>query len=341
MNKKINFGIIGCGMISKWHANSIMEIEDARLVGVTDTIRASAEKFTQDFPCKIFDSVDDLLTSDEIDVVCICTPSGLHAPLAIKAAKNNKHFVVEKPMSITKKDIDELVSICEKNNIKSAVISQLRFSEGIKKVKKAIDNGELGDIVLADVRMKFFRSKEYFSTASWRGTWAMDGGGALMNQGIHGIDILQYLAGPVKSVSAMCKTLVHDIEVEDTASAVVEYENGAIGIIQGTTSVTPGYPRVIEISGTRGTIALREDEIIKWDVDGKSLIDGENSNKGPGTANDPTAFSHDLHKMQIEDLISAIKEDRRPLVDIYEGKRPVEIILAIYESSKTGKKVNI
>ena len=139
----------------------------------------------------------------------------------------------------------------------------------------------------------------------------------------------------------MCKTLVHDIEVEDTASAVVEYENGAIGIIQGTTSVTPGYPRVIEISGTRGTIALREDEIIKWDVDGKSLIDGENSNKGPGTANDPTAFSHDLHKMQIEDLISAIKEDRRPLVDIYEGKRPVEIILAIYESSKTGKKVNI
>jgi len=162
-----------------------------------------------------------------------------------------------------------------------------------------------------------------------------------MNQGIHGIDVLQYLVGPVKSVFGSCKTLARDIEVEDTANVLVEYENGAIGTIQGTTSVNPGYPRIIEISGTRGTIVLKEDVIVRWDVDGKELDEKDLPKGNYNSFRDPAGFTKDNHKMQIKDLIDAIMENRRPLVDVYEGKKPVEIILAAYESSRTGKKVEI
>jgi len=187
--------------------------------------------------------------------------------------------------------------------------------------------------------MKYYRSPEYYSSSGWRGTLAMDGGGALMNQGIHGIDVLQFLAGSVKSVMGIAKTLDRDIEVEDAASVVVEYENGAIGIIQGTTCVTPGYPRHIEISGTKGTVALEEDSIVKWDIEGEDNVVCENT--GVESFRDPTAFSNENHKKQLQDIISAIENDRAPKVDIYEGKKPVEIILAAYESSKTGKKINL
>jgi len=168
----------------------------------------------------------------------------------------------------------------------------------------------------------------------------MDGGGALMNQGIHGIDLLQYLAGGVKSVSGICKTLARDIEVEDVASLVVEYENGAVGVIQGTTCVEPGYPRVIEITGTKGTIVLRETDIIRWDVDGKELdlCDGTKSQAG---FRDPGAIALNTHKPQIEDMIKAIEEDRAPMVDEKEGRKPVDIILAAYESSKQRKQIEL
>ena len=341
MSKKYGFGLIGCGIISKWHADSIAKIEDATIIGAVDTKKENAEKFANNYSCRVFSSIDEMLACDEIDIVCICTPSGLHAPMAVKVANAGKHFVVEKPMAITKQQMKDMIDACEKNGVKGAVISQNRFSDHIQTVKKAIENGELGDILLGDVYMKFFRSAEYYASAGWRGTWKMDGGGALMNQGIHGIDLLQYLVGPVKSVMGMCRTLVHDIEVEDTANVLVQFENGAIGTIQGATSIEPGYPIRIEISGTKGTVIIGCDEIIKWDVDGESL---EVKNEGEEKTKNyqiPTAFSIDKHAMQIKDLIDAIKEDRRPLVDIYEGKRPVDIILGAYESSRTGKIVEI
>lgn len=337
---KFGFGIIGCGAIARFHADAINKIENAQLVGVTDNVKSSCERFTTDFPCKIFDTVEDMLKSDDIKIVSICTPSGLHATLAVKAAKAGKHILVEKPMAITKQQLDDIISAAEDNNVKVAVISQLRFSESIQKVKKAIENGDLGKIILGDVYMKYYRSPEYYASAGWRGTWEMDGGGALMNQGIHGIDVLQYLVGPVKSVWGICKTMARDIEVEDTANVLVEFENGAIGTIQGTTSVTPGYPRILEISGTKGTIVLEEDSITRWDVEGSKTEIKENS-KYNDSFRDPMAFSNQYHILQIGDLLDAIENNRKPLVDMYEGRKPVDIILGAYESSKTGKKVEL
>ena len=337
--KKYGFGIIGCGVISKWHADSIEQINEARIVGAYDTRYEGAVKFAKERNCKAFKTLEEMLACDEIDIVCICTPSGLHAKLAIQAANAGKHFVVEKPMAITKKQVIDIIDAVEKNKVKGAVISQLRFTESIQRVRKAIQNGELGRIILGDVYMKYYRSPEYYASAGWRGTWEMDGGGALMNQGIHGIDVLQYLVGPVVSVSGVCKTLTRDIEVEDTANLIVEYASGAIGTIQGTTSVEPGYPRVIEISGTRGTIVIKEDVIVRWDVDGKELSEDQIPKGNAESFRNPAGFDIDNHKRQIQDLIDAIKENREPMVNVYEGKKPVDIILAAYESSKTGKKV--
>ena len=339
MGKIFGFGIIGCGVISKWHADSIEKIDEAKIIGAFDTRFESAQKFAEERNCKAYETLEEMLACEDIDIVCICTPSGLHSKLAIQAANAGKHFIVEKPMAITKKQVIDMIDAVEKNKVKGAVISQLRFTPSIQRAREAIRNGELGRIILGDVYMKYYRSPEYYASAGWRGTWEMDGGGALMNHGIHGIDVLQYLVGPVVSVSGVCKTLTRDIEVEDTANLIVEYASGAIGTIQGTTSVEPGYPRVIEISGTRGTIVIKEDVIVRWDVDGKELSEDQIPKGNANSFRNPAGFDIENHRRQIKDLIDAIKENREPMVNVYEGKKPVDIILAAYESSKTGKKI--
>ena len=341
MKKKYGFGIVGCGVISKWHIAAINAIEDAYLVGVFDNYRPGAEKAADEHSCRLFETYEEMLNCDEVDIISICTPSGTHAPLTIKAANHKKNVIVEKPMAITNSQLDELIGAVEQNGVKLAVISQLRFTDAIQKVKKAIEDGELGDIVLGDIYMKYNRSQEYYDSSGWRGTWEMDGGGALMNQGIHGIDLLQYLLGGVKSVMSMCRTLARDIEVEDTANVLVEFKNGAIGVIQGTTSVEPGYPRIIQISGTRGTVEITEDIITRWDVDGKSLLVDNSATSNVQSFRDPQGLDSNSHLLQVKDFISAIAQSRAPLVDLYEGKKPVEIILAAYESSKLGKKIDL
>lgn len=338
---KLGFGIIGCGVISKWHAESVMLMDDACLVGASDKNEASAKAFAKEYNCKLFSNTDELLASEDIDIVCICLPSGLHAEYAIKAANAGKHFIVEKPMAITKAQIRGIIEACERNSVKGCVISQVRFSPTVKAVKKVIDEGVLGDIISVDLAMKYYRSPEYYKSSAWKGTWEMDGGGALMNQGVHGIDTVQYLAGPIRSVCGMCRTLMHDIEVEDTAALAVEFENGAIGTITGTTSVLPGYPRLIEISGTRGTVALTEDTLTRFDVEGVPVPTVENPTNQASSHNNPTSFPIDGHVMQIRDMIDAVKHDTRPLVDIYEGKRAVDVIFAAYEASESKKTVTV
>lgn len=341
MTKKFGFGIVGCGVISKWHAKAISLIDEAELIGCADARYESAQKFAEENSCKAFESYEQLLACQDIDIVCICTPSGLHAEMAVKAANAKKHFLVEKPMAITTEQLDSVVEACERNNIKGSVISQLRFSDSILRAKKAVENGELGDILIGDVHMKYYRSPEYYASATWRGTWALDGGGALMNQGIHGIDALQFIVGPVKNVYGICKTLARDIEVEDTANVLIEYKSGAIGTIQGTTSVAPGYPRIITVCGTKGTIEITDGVITKFDIEGKSMELPENDPNRKNSSRDPQSISDDIHKKQFIDLIDAIKNNRRPRVDIYEGRKPVDIILAAYKSSKTGQKISL
>lgn len=342
MNKeKLGFGIIGCGMISRWHAEAISAADKGFLVGVADKNAENAEAFAKEHGCAVFSDADELLSSDEIDVVCICVPSGLHAMFAVKAAEAGKHFVVEKPMAITKEQLDNIAEACEKNGVKGCVISQLRFSQSVQTVKNAIDSGLLGDIVFVDLKMKYYRTPEYFAASPWKGTFAMDGGGALMNQGIHGIDLIQYLAGPVISVSGVCKTMVHSIEVEDTASLTLEFANGAVGAVTATTSVPPGYPRVIEISGTKGTVSLMEDVITAWDIEGVPAPGPLSESVASASHNDPKAFSAENHKMQILDMIEAVHSNREPYVGIIDGSRAVDVILAAYEAGRSGKKVYI
>lgn len=337
---KIRFGIIGCGMIAGWHANAIKALEGAELVGVTDTYPEGARSFAQKYEAGVFDTPELLLACKEIDIVCICTPSGLHAPQAIMAANAGKHIIVEKPMALNLAEVDQVIKAVEKNNVKMSIISQLRFTPAVKKLKEAVDSGLLGRVVMGDIFMKFYRSQEYYDKGGWRGTWAMDGGGALMNQGIHGIDLLRYVMGPVKTVYANTRTLARKIEVEDTAAAVVEFESGALGVIQGTTSIYPGYPRRMEICGDRGSIVLEEDSIVRWDVEGQKLPEGISLQRtASGASSNPSAFGNEGHIVQFHDMAEAVYHDRKPMVDVYEGRKPIEIIMAIYESSKTGKPV--
>ncbi|HHV96365.1 MAG TPA: Gfo/Idh/MocA family oxidoreductase [Clostridiaceae bacterium] len=338
---RLKFGIIGCGLISNWHADAILRIADAELVAATDVSEKSRKAFSEKYNVKVYDTVEELL-ADNVDVVSICTPSGLHAPLAIQAINAGKHVIIEKPMAITLEQADEIIEAAEKNDVKVSVISQLRFSNAVQRVKRAINENLLGKLVSGDVYMKFYRSQEYYDQSGWRGTWKMDGGGALMNQGIHGIDLLCYLMGPVKYVHGFTRTLVRNIEVEDTASAILEYENGALGVIQGTTSIYPGLPRRIEISGDKGTVILEEDKIVKWCIEGQETpADLVSESSTTRSFSDPAAFGIEGHLLQISDMVDAIKSNRRPMVDQYEGRKPVELILAIYESSRTGKTVKL
>ncbi len=333
-----NFAIIGCGAAAKIHAGALSGLENGRLYGVFDHNGERAKAFAAEHGCKAFATMEELLSCKDVEIVNVCVPSGLHAEVAVAALQAKKHVVVEKPMAITKEQIAAIIAAAEGNDRKVAVITQYRFTPATQKVKKAIDEGKLGKILLADFSGKYYRSAEYYASAAWRGTMAMDGGGALMNQGIHGIDVIQYLLGGVKSVQATCRTLRHDVEVEDSAYLLVEYKNGAIGCIHGTTTASPGYPRRIEINGTKGSIVLEEDSIVRWDVEGDDEPLGKRTvNSGA----DPMALNYRYHRLQLADLIVAIEEDRPPLVDVHEGKKPVEIILAAYESNRTGKRINL
>lgn len=337
--KKVNFGIIGCGLISGNHADAILKIKNASLRGCTDVNENALKAFSEKYGIKAYRTVDEMLNDDDIDVVSVCTPSGLHARFAVMAANHRKHVVVEKPMALTVAECDEIIRASEDNHIKVAVICQNRFKNTFRQVKKVIEDGKLGKIVSADIYMKFYRSPEYYASSNWKGTWKMDGGGALMNQGIHGIDIMLYMLGDVATVFGHAKTLSREIEVEDTASAVVEYANGALGVIQGTTSVAPGYPRRVEINGDLGSITMIEGDITVWDVNGveKPLSESESAR----SFNDPMNFSIEGHVLQLTDMVEAIIDDRTPFVDQYEGRRAVELITAIYQSSRERKLVEL
>ena len=340
--KELGFGIIGCGFISGCHALAIKDCENARLIGATDVFAPNAEKFTKEHGIRNFATVEELLACDEIDVVCICTPSGFHAPNALQAIRAGKHVIVEKPLALNTKDCDELIAEAKKQGVKAAVISQVRFSDGFARLKDLIESGRLGKVVMADLKMKYFRNEEYYSSSSWRGTWEHDGGGALMNQGIHGIDLMLGTMGDVKSVQGLARTLRHDIETEDTATAIFEFENGAIGCVCGTTSAYPGYPRLLTISGTKGSVALQDEDFVVWDIEGEEKPADFGQNKGPGGgASSNTDISYIGHYRQITNFIDAVLNDKEPTCSFEVGKKAVELITSIYEASQKDTTVKL
>ena len=327
MTKNVKFGILGCGMIASVHANAIKNIENAELVCVADNNLEIAQKFAQKHGIEYFGSFIEMLK--RVDAVCICTPSFLHAQNTIDALKSGKHVVVEKPMALSVEDADRVIEESKKANRFVTVISQLRFSNDVQRLKKVVEEGLLGKISLCTLTMKYYRSKEYFASSSWKGKLAYDGGGALMNQGIHGVDLMQYIMGGVKNTKGKIATLCHNIEVEDTAVAIVEFNNGALGTIVASTCATPGFDRKLEIHGDKGYAILTENNLEKLVIDGKEIEVGafEKSN----TSSDPTAVASLMHQQQIENLIRAINGEEEIFIDCNEGKKAVKIITDIYK----------
>ncbi len=344
--KTLGFAIVGCGNIAPFHADALSKIADAKLVAVCDKMAYNTEHLAEKFGATPYTDYTEMLKQDDIDVVSICLPSSLHEPFAIQAAEAGKHIIVEKPLDITLEKCNTIIAACDANNVKLAVIFPTRFKESSIVVKEAIEAGRFGKITMADAQVKWYRDQEYYDAGGWRGTWKYDGGGALMNQSIHYIDLLLSLMGPVESVYAHCETLARDIEVEDTAVATLKFKSGALGIIQGTTTVYPGLDVRIGIHGTDGSAVLDGESLDVWEFKDATPADIKLKAKlqktGSSGAKDPTAFIDSKgHQLQFEDMIEAIKMDRQPEVNGYEGRKSVEVISAIYQSSREGKPIII
>ncbi len=344
----VGFAVVGCGSIAGFHAQAINEIQGAKLVGASSNRLESAEKFVAEHGGKAYRSLDDLLADPEVHVVNVCTPSGAHLDTAVAAAKAGKHVVVEKPLEITLERCDTIIDACDQAGVKLITIFPSRFSGANIALKKAIDAGRFGRLTLGDTYVKWWRSQEYYDGGGWRGTWELDGGGAYMNQAIHNVDLLAWLMGDVAEVAAITDTLAHErIEVEDTGVAAVRFANGAIGTITATTSAFPGLLKKTEIHGDKGSAIVEQDSILLWTFADELPEDAETLEKfgaasaTSGGAADPKAISHRGHRLQLEDLIRSIESDTPPAVDGREGRKSVEIILAIYESSTSGKRVTL
>jgi UDP-N-acetyl-2-amino-2-deoxyglucuronate dehydrogenase len=340
--EKIRFGIVGCGVIAPFHARGVTNAPDAELVAVCDIIQPRADKLSADFGgAAVYTDYREMLAAGGVDAVCVCVPSGLHGQVTIDAAKAGKHVMCEKPIEITLDKIDAMVAACEQAKVKLGVIFQRRTSPVWHKIKKTIDDGKLGKMVLGDAYLKYYRSQEYYDSGDWRGTWELDGGGALMNQGVHMIDLLRWIMGPIDTVYAKADHLVRNIEVEDTACAVMQYASGAFGVLEGTTSVVKMDHRM-ELHGEIGTIVASGEKVIKWEVPGDdSGGQVEKQVEIGSAASDPTAISTEGHTIQIHDLCRAIIEDREPMIPGREARKAVEVILAIYESARTGLPVKM
>jgi UDP-N-acetyl-2-amino-2-deoxyglucuronate dehydrogenase len=347
--QEIRFGIVGCGMISEFQADAIGKVSGAKVVAFCDNVKAAAEARAAQFGGVVYTSVEDLVRNPDIDAISICTPSGLHMEAAVAAAEAKKHVMVEKPIDVTLGRVEQIISACRRNGVKLGAIFPRRFLDSSRTLKKAVDSGRFGTIVLADVYIKWYRTQEYYASGTWRGTMRYDGGGALMNQGIHGVDLLQWLMGGVESVAAFAATRAHTgIEVEDVAVASLRFRCGALGVIEGSTGAWPGTKMRIEISGSDGSVVMEDETFSTWQFRHGTPEDEEIRRQfGPvesslsGGASDPRAISSEGHRRQFEDFVAAIREDRSPRIDGSEARSAVAIITAIYRSAREHQVVTV
>lgn len=334
-------------MIAQFHAKAVEAMPNARLIGCYDAVPDRAVAFGQKNNCLSYADLDEMLANRDIDVVTVCTPSGLHLEPALAAARAGKHLLVEKPLEITLERCDQLIRTCEQNKVQLGSILPSRFSGANLELKKAIGQGRFGRLTLGDTYVKWWRTQEYYDAGGWRGTWKLDGGGSYMNQAIHNVDLLYWFMGDVAEVCGLTATLAHErIEVEDVGAAVVRFANGAIGTLEATTSAWPGLQKKTEIHGTEGSAIIEQDSILLWQFKDPRPEDEEiratyKASETSGGASDPGAISFVGHQKQFTDFLHALDSGRRPAIDGYEGRKSVELILAIYESSKTGKRISL
>lgn len=343
MKKEIlNWAIIGCGVISKMHCEALSVIKNARLWAVCDIIPERAQARAGEYgAARVYTDYKEMLADPEIDIVSVCTPSGMHGQMCRDIADAGKAILCEKPMEITAEKMDALVDYVEAKGVKMGCVFQRRCDAKFLAVKEALDSGRFGRVILADAYMKYYRSPEYYKSGEWRATWALDGGGALMNQGVHGIDLLLWLAGDVESVFARCRTQVHDIAVEDTAIASLQFKGGAVGNIEGTTSVIPAQDTRLEIHCEKGTIIVSDAGILEWTIDGSDEKAPEIIEPRFECKDDPTKLPATSHIIPLQDMADAVMYDRKPAVTPREARKAVDLILAIYRSSEEKREVTL
>jgi UDP-N-acetyl-2-amino-2-deoxyglucuronate dehydrogenase len=359
----LRFALVGCGVIARTHARALAQLAGrAELVACSDVDPERAEALAAEFGLKAM-TFDDVLADPDIDAITVCTPSGRHAEVGVPALLAGKHVIVEKPMEVTVEACDRLLEAQRRTGAVLAVVSQHRFDPASRVVKDAVDDGTLGRLVLVDCRIPWYRSQEYYDSGDWRGTWDMDGGGALMNQGVHTVDLLLWTCGPVRSVYAQARTATHErIEVEDVVCATIELANGAIGTIVASTGAYPGFPARLAVHGSAGGAVIEGDRLAALaTVDGRAVV-GETATADAlqvatgGTraatrgvdaaqaaavaATDATEWGR-AHRDQLLDFVEAVQGGRAPLLDGHQGKEAVALVRAVYESAQTGRPVTL
>jgi len=339
MAEYVRFGIIGTGVGANFCAEGLSMITDAKvakLVAVTSRREERAKEFASKWNLDLwYTNYEEMLEKAPIDAVIINTPHYLHYPMALDAIRAGKHTLVDKPMTINLREADDLIKEAKKKDVKLGVILQSRFDPTIRKVKDAADEGKFGRLILGEASVKWFRTQEYYEKSPWRGRWATEGGGALINQAIHTIDLLLWIMGRPKYLWAQIDTVAHNIEVEDLAVAAIRFENDALGIIQGSTATYPGLPTRLEIHGTKGTATIEGEILKRWSVLGEEEIVVEKTKEGLKSWARPELVPATNHAALIRDFAEAILNDREPFVDGAEGRRSLEVIMAIYESGRS------
>jgi UDP-N-acetyl-2-amino-2-deoxyglucuronate dehydrogenase len=349
------FGVVGCGVIGARHAQVARALPNAHFVAATDIIAERSKQLAADYGGEAEADLDSLLAREDVDVVAICTPNGLHSEVGVRAARAGKHLVVEKPIDITLAAADRLIGAAEAAGVKMTVISQHRFDAGLVELHRMLEAEQLGRLVMGDSRIKWYRTEAYFAAAPWRGDWAVGGGGALISQGIHYADLLLWCMGPVREVMAMCTTSAHDIEVEDVEVAALRFASGAIGSLEAATAVFPGFRERLEVSGTAGTVVVEDGRIVVREllaehgevgpygsrVAEAGAAGGAGGASASSGASDPAAITNDAHGAQVADLLAAIDEDRQPAVTGADGRNVLELVLAVYESARRNAPVTL
>jgi UDP-N-acetyl-2-amino-2-deoxyglucuronate dehydrogenase len=339
----INVGIIGAGNISESHARAVHETDGVQIGAVHGRNTNKARRLAELYGGRAYPDLESLLTHKPLDMVLIGSPSGLHAEQGIAAARKGLHVLVEKPIDITTQRADELIAQCEQSQVKLAICFQDRVAPDLRELKQFLAGGKLGNPILVAGKVKWYRPPEYYAASHWRGKKALDGGGALINQSVHTIDLLLWLMGPVTRVQATSRTALHQIEVEDTLVATLEFASGAIGTFEASTAAYPGYNRRVELTGSEGTVILENSSVVQVDLrDGNSaqLLRSRNENHN---ASSTSAVVSDIsgHNRLLEDFVRTIETGNQPACDGREGRRSIALVEALYESAKTGTAVTL
>jgi UDP-N-acetyl-2-amino-2-deoxyglucuronate dehydrogenase len=340
VSKTFGVGIVGAGTIGKLHAAELASVEGAELVALANRGEVAGRELAGSHRAGWHPDLEGLLARDDVDVVILCTPSGIHADGAVAAARAGKHVISEKPMAITLDSVDRMIGACREAGVTLSVIHQYRFNRDALRLKRALEMDLFGRPVLGNALVHWHRTQAYYDEkGGWRGTWELDGGGALMNQSVHAVDLLQWLLGPVESLCAYTETLTHDIETEDLATAALRFESGAMGVVQGTTCNHRDYPLKVELRGTEGSATFEGTRLTGWYPSrDERVLSEEELVLFPESVDESLGPAH---RRQLQEIFEALREGREPPIPGEEARKAVEIILGIYRAARSGERVSL